>query len=48
MTVQASKSVTAFGAMDAPIFDPAAFRLNDEQAAIIAITATKLSASIDP
>src|SRR5258708_12499731 len=38
MTMQASKSATAIDAidLDAPIFDPTAFRLNDEQAAIIA------------
>src|SRR6202022_3267702 len=38
MTVQASKSVTDIDEIDpdAPIFDPKAFRLNDEQAAIIA------------
>ena len=38
MTVQASKSVTAVDAinLDAPIFDPAAFRLGNEQAGIIA------------
>ena len=38
MTVQVSKSATAIGkvALDAPIFDPHAFRLTDEQAAIIA------------
>src|SRR3954465_2434829 len=35
MTVQVSKHVTAIGKIDAPIFDPLAFRLNDEQAAII-------------
>jgi len=35
MTVQVSKHVTAIGKIDAPIFDPVAFRLNDEQAAII-------------
>src|ERR1700730_5794357 len=38
MTMQASKSATAIDEidLDAPIFDPNAFRLNDEQAAIIA------------
>ncbi len=38
MTVQADKSATAIDGivLDAPIFDPQAFRLNDEQAAIIA------------
>src|SRR6202795_1586547 len=38
MTMQASKSTTAIDEidLDAPIFDPNAFRLNDEQAAIIA------------
>src|SRR5260370_3917220 len=38
MTVQVSKSAAATDkiAIDAPIFDPGAFRLNDEQAAIIA------------
>ena len=38
MTVQASKSVTAVDTidLDAPIFDPAAFRLSNEQAGIIA------------
>ncbi len=37
MTMQVSKSATAGKtALDAPIFDPAAFRLGDEQAAIIA------------
>ena len=38
MTVQVSKSATAIGKinLDAPIFDPGAFRLNDEQAGIIA------------
>ena len=38
MTVQASKSVAAIDkiGLDAPIFDPAAFRLSDEQAGIIA------------
>ena len=38
MAMQASKSVTDVAATDpdAPIFDPAAFRLNDEQAGIIA------------
>src|SRR5271169_6359451 len=38
MTVQAGKNVTAVDsiALDAPIFDPSAFRLSDEQASIIA------------
>src|ERR1700736_4649459 len=36
MTLQVSKNVTAIGKIDAPIFDPLAFRLNGEQAAIIA------------
>src|SRR5258708_10495444 len=38
MTVQAGKSATATDkvALDAPIFDPSAFRLNAEQAAIVA------------
>ena len=38
MTVQAGKSATAIDGivLDAPIFDPQAFRLNDEQAEIIA------------
>src|SRR5258708_16611844 len=46
MTMQASKSATAIDAidLDAPIFDPTAFRLNDEQAAIIA-TARELGRS---
>src|SRR3954467_6355230 len=35
MTVQVSKLVTAVGKIDAPIFDPIAYRLDDEQAAII-------------
>ena len=35
MTVQVSTHVTAIGKIDVPIFDPHAFRLNDEQAAII-------------
>src|ERR1700742_3528950 len=39
MTVQVSKQATASGEMapDAPIFDPVAFRLTDEQAAIISL-----------
>src|SRR3954467_11962841 len=38
MTAQPARSVDAGAApMDAPIFDPQAFRLNDEQSAIIAI-----------
>src|SRR6201995_5074025 len=38
MTAPVNKTATALGkvALDAPIFDPAAFRLNDEQAGIIA------------
>ena len=38
MTMQVSKTIGASDkvALDAPIFDPAAFRLSDEQAAIIA------------
>ena len=32
MTAPVSKSVAAAGKIDAPIFDPLAFRLNDEQA----------------
>src|SRR6201987_1381804 len=38
MTVQVSKNAATIGdvSLDAPIFDPAAFRLNDEQTAIIA------------
>src|SRR6201994_1124775 len=38
MTAPVNKSTAAVGkvALDAPIFDPAALRLNDEQAAIIA------------
>src|SRR5271163_4173967 len=38
MTVQVGKGMTAADgiSLDAPIFDPAAFRLSDEQAAIIA------------
>ncbi|MGH6778917.1 MAG: acyl-CoA dehydrogenase family protein, partial [Bradyrhizobium sp.] len=37
MTAQVSKSATALGktALDAPMFDPAAFRLNEEQSGII-------------
>jgi alkylation response protein AidB-like acyl-CoA dehydrogenase len=45
MTVQASKSVTATINLDAPIFDSQAFRLNDEQAAIIA-TARELGQTV--
>lgn len=47
MTVQASKSVTDIDEidLDAPIFDSKAFRLNDEQAAIIA-TARKLGQNV--
>jgi len=38
MTMQVSETITATGnvALDAPIFDPVAFRLTDEQAGIIA------------
>src|SRR6516165_7265495 len=38
MTVQVSKTAAAIGglALDTPIFDPHAFRLDDEQAAIVA------------
>src|SRR5512139_1491966 len=38
MTVQVSKGISTTGkvALDAPIFDPVAFRLSDEQAAVIA------------
>src|SRR5256886_16692471 len=47
MTVQASKSVTDIDEidLDAPIFDSQAFRLNDEQAAIIA-SARKLGQNV--
>jgi alkylation response protein AidB-like acyl-CoA dehydrogenase len=47
MTVQASKSVTDIDEidLDAPIFDSQAFRLNDEQAAIIT-TARKLGQNV--
>jgi alkylation response protein AidB-like acyl-CoA dehydrogenase len=47
MTVQVSKTATAIGkiALDAPIFDPHAFRLADEQAAIIA-SARELGQSV--
>ena len=47
MTVLASKSATAVDQLDldAPIFDPRAFRLNDEQAAIIA-TARELGQTV--
>ena len=39
MTVQVSKTIGATDnvALDAPIFDPVAFRLSDEQARIIAL-----------
>ena len=39
MTMQVRKNIGATGkvALDAPIFDPVAFRLNDEQAGIIAL-----------
>ena len=40
MTVQVSTHVTAIGKIDAPIFDPLAYRLTDEQAAIITISLT--------
>jgi hypothetical protein len=45
--MQASKSATAIDEidLDAPIFDPNGFRLNDEQAAIIA-TARGLGRSV--
>ncbi|HYS88358.1 MAG TPA: acyl-CoA dehydrogenase family protein, partial [Bradyrhizobium sp.] len=47
MTVQPSKSATDIDEIDpdTPIFDPEAFRLNDEQAAIIA-TARKLGQNV--
>jgi alkylation response protein AidB-like acyl-CoA dehydrogenase len=45
MTVQASKSVKAVGNLDAPIFDPNAFRLNGEQTSIIA-TARELGQTV--
>jgi alkylation response protein AidB-like acyl-CoA dehydrogenase len=47
MTVQANKTVTDIDEInpDAPIFDPAAFRLSDEQAGIIA-TARKLGQTV--
>jgi alkylation response protein AidB-like acyl-CoA dehydrogenase len=47
MTVQATNSVMAVDEtdLDAPIFDPKACRLNDEQAAIIA-TARKLGQTV--
>ena len=47
MTVQVSKGMTAADgiSLDAPIFDPAAFRLSDEQAAIIA-TARELGQAV--
>src|SRR5258706_12574633 len=47
MTGQVSKSPAATDkvALDAPIFDPGAFRLNDEQAAIIA-TARELGQTV--
>ena len=47
MTVQVSKSVSALGKinLDAPIFDPGAFRLNDEQAGIIG-TARELGQTV--
>src|SRR5260370_1291172 len=47
MTVQASKSVSTIDEIDpdAPIFDSQAFRLNDEQAAIIA-TARELGQTV--
>ena len=47
MTVQVSKGMTVADgiSLDAPIFDPAAFRLSDEQAAIIA-TARELGQAV--
>src|SRR6202030_2718444 len=47
MTVQVSKGMTAADgiSLDAPIFDPKAFRLSDEQAAIIA-TARELGQGV--
>ena len=44
MTVQANKTATDIDQidLDAPIFDPTAFRLNDEQAGIIATVAVPL------
>src|SRR5690242_11080321 len=45
MTVQVSTHVTAIGRIDVPIFDPQAFRLNGEQAAIIA-TARELGQTV--
>ena len=47
MTVQASKNVTKIDEidLDAPIFDSQAFRLNDEQAAIIT-TARRLGQNV--
>jgi alkylation response protein AidB-like acyl-CoA dehydrogenase len=47
MTVQVSKGMTAADgiSLDAPIFDPKAFRLSDEQAAIIA-TARELGQAV--
>ena len=47
MTVPVSKGMTAAGgiSLDAPIFDPAAFRLGDEQAAIIT-TARELGQAV--
>src|SRR6202042_2827283 len=47
MTVQTNKSATTAGGikLDAPIFDPQAFRLNDEQAAIIT-TARELGQTV--
>ena len=43
MTAPVNKNTAAVGkvALDAPIFDPAAFRLGDEQAAIIARNPSK-------
>ena len=45
MTVQGSKGVTAAASLEAPIFDPQAFRLNDEQIGIIA-TARELGQAV--
>ena len=47
MTVQVSKSATALDKinLDAPMFDPGAFRLNDEQAGIIT-TARELGQTV--
>ena len=45
MTVQIRNHVPATGRIDAPIFDPQAFRLNAEQSAIIA-TASELGQNV--